>query len=93
MSDCGGCRWRAGDLIVADGVALVPQARTAEVCQRAEAVMAMKEAFTRGFQRGESVKVLVGLKQQHAAARRGDHGEGESAKVLVGLKQQLFRPS
>jgi 4-hydroxy-4-methyl-2-oxoglutarate aldolase len=55
-----------GDLIVADadGVAVVPQGRAAEIRQRAEAVIAMEEAFTQGFQRGQSAKVLVGLKQQ-----------------------------
>jgi 4-hydroxy-4-methyl-2-oxoglutarate aldolase len=63
---CGGVQVVPGDLIVADadGVAVVPQGRAAEIRQRAAAVMAMEEAFTRGFQRGESAKVLVDLKQQ-----------------------------
>jgi 4-hydroxy-4-methyl-2-oxoglutarate aldolase len=63
---CGGVQVAPGDLIVADadGVAVVPQGRAAEIHQRAAAVMAMEEAFTQGFQRGESAKVLVGLKQQ-----------------------------
>jgi 4-hydroxy-4-methyl-2-oxoglutarate aldolase len=63
---CGGVHVAPGDLIVADadGVAVVPQGRAAEIRERAEAVMAMEEAFTQGFQRGESAKVLVGLKQQ-----------------------------
>ena len=63
---CGGVQVAPGDLIIADadGVAVVPQGRTAEIRQRVEAIMAMEEAFTQGFQRGESAKVLVGLKQQ-----------------------------
>ncbi|HEX2186344.1 MAG TPA: RraA family protein [Chloroflexota bacterium] len=63
---CGGVQVAPGDLIVADadGVAVVPQGRAAEIRRRAAAVMAMEEAFTQGFQRGESAKVLVGLKQQ-----------------------------
>jgi 4-hydroxy-4-methyl-2-oxoglutarate aldolase len=63
---CGGVQVAPGDLIVADadGVAVVPQGRAAEIRQRAEAVMAMEEAFTQGFQRGQSAKVQVGLKQE-----------------------------
>jgi 4-hydroxy-4-methyl-2-oxoglutarate aldolase len=63
---CAGVQVAPGDLIVADadGVAVVPQGRAAEIRQRAEAVIAMEEAFTQGFQRGQSAKVLVGLKQQ-----------------------------
>ncbi|MDP9143448.1 MAG: hypothetical protein M3N43_01925 [Actinomycetota bacterium] len=63
---CGGVQVAPGDLIIADadGVAVVPQGRATEIRQRAEAVMAMEEAFTQGFQRGESARVLVRLKQQ-----------------------------
>jgi 4-hydroxy-4-methyl-2-oxoglutarate aldolase len=63
---CGGVQVAPGDYIVADadGVAVVPQGRAAEIHERAEAVMAMEEAFTQGFQRGESARALVGLKQQ-----------------------------
>jgi 4-hydroxy-4-methyl-2-oxoglutarate aldolase len=63
---CGGVQVAPGDLIVADadGVAVVPQGRAAEIRERAAAVMAMEEAFTQGLQRGESAKVLVRLKQQ-----------------------------
>jgi regulator of RNase E activity RraA len=63
---CGGVQVAPGDLIIADadGVAVVPQGLATEIRQRAEAVMAMEEAFTQGFQRGESARVLVRLKQQ-----------------------------
>jgi regulator of RNase E activity RraA len=62
---CAGVQVAPGDLIVADadGVAVVPQGRAAEIRQRAEVVMAMEEAFAQGFQRGQSAKVLVALKQ------------------------------
>ena len=63
---CGGGQVAPGDLIVADadGVAVVPQGRAAEIRERAAAVLAMEEAFTQGFQRGESAKALVGMKQR-----------------------------
>jgi 4-hydroxy-4-methyl-2-oxoglutarate aldolase len=63
---CGGVQVAPGDLIVADadGVAVVPQGRAAEIRERAAAVLAMEEAFTQGFHRGESAKVLVGMKQR-----------------------------
>jgi 4-hydroxy-4-methyl-2-oxoglutarate aldolase len=68
---CGGVQVTPGDLVVADadGIAIVPQGRIAEIAERVAAVMAMEEAFTQGFQRGESAKTLVGLKQRLFAAK------------------------